>query len=163
LNRGWDLVVCEIDVLEEMVIERRVGELEDGFGDIVAGGFDGNIIVLLEVDAGLLLGWVVSYAEKLSLQTWVWWSSNVLPVSPLSVTSSASRRWSRTTASCRVAICISVESRVLPGGIPAWASCGCSTVTTRGEIGSAGPVSATRASVTSCEAVSAWRSTLAYH
>jgi hypothetical protein len=59
--------VCEFDVLEEMVIERRVGEFEDGLGDIVTRGFDWDIIVLLEVDTGLLLHWVVCYAEKLSL------------------------------------------------------------------------------------------------
>lgn len=154
--------MCELDVLEEMIIERRIGEFEDRLGYIVAGGFDGDIIVLLEVDTGLLLGWVVSYAEKLSLQTWVGRSSNVLSVSPLSVTSAASRG-RRTTTRCWVAICISVESRVLSGGIPAWASCGSSTVATRGEVGSAGPVSTTGASVTSCEAVSAWGSTLACH
>jgi hypothetical protein len=51
----------------------------------------------------------------------------------------------------------------LSGGIPAWASCGCSTVATRGEVGSASPVSTAGASVASCEAVSAWGSTLACH
>jgi hypothetical protein len=90
--------VCEINVLEEMIIERRIGEFEDRFGNIMARGFDGDIIVLFEVDTGLLLGWVVSYAEKLSLQTWVGRSGNVLSVSPLSVTSAASRRGRRTTA-----------------------------------------------------------------
>ena len=82
--------MCEFDILEEMVIEGRVGEFEDGFGDVMTGGFDWDVIVLLEVDAGLLLGWVVCHAEKLSLQTWVWWSSNVLPVAPLSVTGTPS-------------------------------------------------------------------------
>jgi hypothetical protein len=84
--------VCEFDILEEVVIEGRVGEFEDRLGDVVAGGFHWDIIVLLEVNTGLLLGWVVCHAEKLSLQTWVWWSSNMLPLTPLSVTSAASNR-----------------------------------------------------------------------
>jgi hypothetical protein len=150
--------MCEFDVLEEVVIERRVGEFEDGLGDIVSGGFDWDIIVLLEVDTGLLLGWVVCYAEKLSLQTWVWWSSNVLPVTPLSVTSSASRYRSGTATGRWVAISISVESWVGSSSIPArtcW-----STVATRGEVRSAGPVSTRTRSVTG-KAVSAWGSTLA--
>ena len=154
----------KLDVLDEMVVERWVGELEDWLGHIVAGGFNWDIIVLLEVDTGLLLGWVVSYAEELSLQTWVGWSSNVLPVSPLSVTSTTSRRRRRSTARAWVAICVSIEGRVLSNSIPAWACCGSGTVAARSEVGSAGPVSTTTgASVTCREAVSVWGSTLAYY
>jgi len=83
--------MCQLDVLQQMIIEGRVGEFEDRLGNIVTGSLNGDVVVLLEVDTGLLLGWVVSYAEELSLQTWVGWSSNVLPISPLSVTSTASR------------------------------------------------------------------------
>jgi len=156
--------MCEIDVLEEMVIERRVGEFQDWLGDIVAGSFDWNIIVLLEVDTGLLLGWVISYAKQLSLEAWVRWSSNMLPVTPLPIASAASGRRSGATTSCRVAICIPVEGGVLSSGIPAWASCRSSTVATRSEVRSAGPVStSTGASVTSGEAVSALGSTLVCH
>jgi hypothetical protein len=59
--------VSELDVFEEMVVERRVCELEDRLGDIVTRGFDGDVIILLEVDTSLLLGWVVCHAEKFSL------------------------------------------------------------------------------------------------
>ncbi len=156
--------MCEIDVLKEMVIERRVGEFQNWLGDIVAGSFDWNIVVLLEVDAGLLLGWVISYAKQLSLEAWVRGSSNMLSVTPLPIASTTSGRRSGATTSCRVAICISVEGGVLSSGIPAWASCRSSTVATRSEVRSAGPVStSTGASVTSGEAVSAWGSTLACH
>jgi hypothetical protein len=147
--------MCEIDVLEEMVIERRVGEFQDWLGDVVAGSFDRNIVILLEVDTCLLLGWVISYAKQLSLETWVWRSSDMLSVTPLPITSAASGRRGGATTSCRVTICISVEGGILSSCIPAWASCGRSTVATRGEVRSAGPVSTgTRTSVTSCEAVS---------
>ncbi len=154
----------EIDILQEMVIERRVGEFQDWLGDIVAGSFDWNIVILLEVDTGLLLGWVISYAKQLSLETGVRGSGNMLSVTPLPIASAASGRRSGATTSRRVAICIPVEGRVLSSGVPAWASCGSSTIATRSEVRSAGPVSTgTGASVTSGEAVSAWESTLACH
>jgi hypothetical protein len=82
--------VSELNVFEEMVVERRVCELEDRLGDIVTGSFDGDIIVLLEVDTSLLLGWVVCHAEKLPLQTWVGRSGNMLAISPGSVTATTS-------------------------------------------------------------------------
>ena len=130
----------------------------------MARGFNGNIIILLEVDTGLLLGWVISYAKQLSLETWVGGSSNMLSVTPLPIASAASGRRSGATTSCRVAICIPVEGGVLSSGIPAWASCRSSTVATRSEVRSAGPVStSTGASVTSGEAVSALGSTLVCH
>jgi hypothetical protein len=156
--------MCEIDVLEQVVIERRVSEFQYWLGDIVAGSFDRNIVVLLEVDTSLLLGWVISYAKQLSLEAWVGGSSNMLSVTPLPIASAASGRRSGTTTSCRVAICISIEGGVLSSGIPAWASCGSSTVATRSKVRSAGPVpTGTGARVTSGEAVAAWVSTLACH
>jgi hypothetical protein len=36
LDRGWDLVVSKLDVLEEVIIQRRVGELQNWLGDILA-------------------------------------------------------------------------------------------------------------------------------
>ena len=51
-----------------MVIERRVCETCDGFGDTLTRGLDGDVIVLLEVDTGLLLGGVVGHAEEVALE-----------------------------------------------------------------------------------------------
>ncbi len=80
-----------------MIIEGRVSEFEDGLGDIVTRGFDWNIVVLLEVDTGLLLGWVVSYAEELTLETRIRRSGNVLSITPCSITSTTSRGWASTS------------------------------------------------------------------
>jgi hypothetical protein len=49
----------KLDVANEMVIQRWVGELEDWLGDIVSGSLNWDIIVFLEVDTSLLLGWVI--------------------------------------------------------------------------------------------------------
>ena len=57
----------EFDVLEKMVIERRVCKFEDRFGDIVARSFNWDIVVFFEVDTGLLLGWIICDAKKLTL------------------------------------------------------------------------------------------------
>ena len=109
LDWGWDLVVGEVDVAEEMVVQGRVGELEDWLGDIVSGSLDWDIIVLLEVDTSLLLGWVVGDTEELALHTGVGWASNVLAIPPLSITTSAGRDSAATTAGSRVSVCIGVE------------------------------------------------------
>jgi len=42
-----------------MIIERRVGERENGLRDVLSGCLNGDIIVLLKVDTGVLLGRVV--------------------------------------------------------------------------------------------------------
>jgi hypothetical protein len=36
LDWGWDLVVSKLDVLEEMIVQRRVGELQNWLGDVLA-------------------------------------------------------------------------------------------------------------------------------
>lgn len=48
-------VAGERDVGDQVVIQRRVAEGEDGLRHILARGFDGNVVVLLEVDTSVLL------------------------------------------------------------------------------------------------------------
>lgn len=116
LDWGWDLVVGQVDVAEEMVVQGRVGELEDWLGDIVSGSLDWDIIVLLEVDTSLLLGWVVGDTEELALHTRVGWARNVLAIPPLSVTTAASGdSGAATTTGSRVAVCIRVEATTAAG------------------------------------------------
>lgn len=153
----------ELDVLEEVIIERRVGELEDWLWDIVAGSFNWDIIVFLEVDTGLLLAWVVSDTEELALNTWVGWSSNVLSLDPSSITATSRSRTTTTAAASRWAsVCIAVECGVWCGCVPAWtSSTWCWPVTgTRLEVGSVCPVSS-RARPVGRESVSAWKRMLA--
>jgi hypothetical protein len=163
LNWCWNLVVSELDVFEEMVVKRRVCELEDRLGDIVTRGFDGDIIVLLEVDASLLLGWIVCHAEKFPLQTCVGRSSDMLAISPGSVTATTSRDISTAsaTSSSRVSICISVEGWSGSDSVPRW-TCSRRAASTRSEVWSVGPVSATSV-VTTNSTVSVWGRTLACH
>jgi hypothetical protein len=56
----------------------------------VTGGFNRNIIVLLEVDTGLLLAGVIEDTEELTLNTGVCGSSNVFAIAPLSVATTTS-------------------------------------------------------------------------
>ena len=109
LDWSWDLVVGEFDVADKMVVQGRVGELEDWLGDIVSGSLNWDIIVLLEVDTSLLLGWVVGDTEELALNTWVGWASNVLAIPPLSVTTATSGDTTAATTCSRVTVCVGVE------------------------------------------------------
>jgi hypothetical protein len=104
----------ELDVHQEMVIKGGVGELEDGLWNIMAGSLDWNIVVLLEVDTGLLLAWVIGDTEELALETGVWWSSSVLAILPCSVTRSTVGDLSTTTATTTrswATIAVAVEGR----------------------------------------------------
>jgi hypothetical protein len=49
-------------------------------------GLDRNIIVFLKVDTSLLFGWVIWYAEELTLKTWIRWTWDMLAISPLAIT-----------------------------------------------------------------------------
>jgi hypothetical protein len=69
-----------------VLIQRGSGELVNRFGNIVTGSLDGNVVVLLEVDTGVLLGRIVGCTEKFTLDTGVSRARNVLSLSPLSIT-----------------------------------------------------------------------------
>lgn len=98
LDWSWDLVLGELNVLEEMVIQRWVGESIDWVWDIGSGSLDWDVVVLLEVDTGLLLGRVLlsltgTLAEELVLHALVDLAWHVDSVVPGSVTTAASSRW----------------------------------------------------------------------
>jgi len=105
------MISGELDVCDEMVIQRRVAELGNGFGDILSRSFNGDIIVFFEVDTALLLGRVLGNAEEFTLKTWVCGSGNVFPVLPLSVsvtTSTAAAAATRRAAVPRSAAWLAV-------------------------------------------------------
>jgi hypothetical protein len=147
LDRSWDLVVSELNVLQQVVVKRGVGEPKDGLGDIVSRGLDRDIIVLLEVDTGLLLGGIIQNTEELALHTGVGGSGDVLAVSPLSITATASRAAAAGATGSGVSVGVLVEAAALGGAIPTWATTG--GATTRGEVGSSGirPVATGRRAV----------------
>ncbi len=80
----------KLDVADQVLVQGRIAEREDRIGDIVTRSLDGNVVVLLKVDAGVLLGRVVSRAEKIALQAGVGRASNVLAVTPLAIARAAS-------------------------------------------------------------------------
>ncbi|TFB02208.1 hypothetical protein CCMA1212_005838 [Trichoderma ghanense] len=90
LDRSGHLVAGHLNVAAQVLVQRGGGELVDGLGDVTARGFDGDIVVLLKVDTGVLLGRVVGSAKELALDTRVRRARDVLAVSPLSVSRAAS-------------------------------------------------------------------------
>lgn len=124
--------MSELNVLQKVVVKRWVGKLENGLGDIVPRCFNGDVVVLLEVDTGLLLSGIIHYTEELALEARVGRAGNVFTISPLSVTASTS-----STGACGRGVAIGVLIEATLGPIPAaW------TTTTGSEVGGirVGPV-----------------------
>jgi len=55
LDRGGALVTTEFKVGEDEITEVHLREIRDGSRDVLTGGFDGNVIIDLEIDTGTLL------------------------------------------------------------------------------------------------------------
>jgi hypothetical protein len=85
LDRGGDNIAGELNVGDQVVVQRGVGELSNGLGDVVTGGLNGNVIVVGKVDTSLLLGGVVGNTEQLTLHAGVGGTGNVLAVAPLAI------------------------------------------------------------------------------
>lgn len=85
LNGSRDLVAGHLDVTAKVLVERGGSELGDRLGDVATRGFNRDIVILLKVDTGVLLGRIVGGAKELTLDTGVSWAGNVLSVSPLSI------------------------------------------------------------------------------
>lgn len=81
----------QLDIAAQMFIQRGRAKLVNGLRDILTRSFDGNVVILFEVDTGVLLGRVIDGStEKLPLDTWVGRARDVLSVPPLSVARAAS-------------------------------------------------------------------------
>ena len=125
LDRSGDVVAGESDVGNEVVVQRRVGEGEDGLGHVLAGSLNGNVIVLLEVDTGVLLGRVVGGTEELTLDTGIGRAGNVLAIAPLTIAGAtvevaATGTSTGTSASASVAaVRVGVEAALGTGTAPA--------------------------------------------
>jgi hypothetical protein len=92
----------------------------------MARSLDGDVVVFLKVDAGVLLGRVIGSAEELSLQTRIRGARDVLSVAPLAIsrTSGVTAASSLAAASSRVAVRIRVEAalRAIPPVVSATSS-----------------------------------------
>jgi hypothetical protein len=67
LDGSRGLIASELDVRNQVVIQRGVREGIDRLGNVVTGCFDGDIVVVGEVDTSALLGGIVGNTEKLTL------------------------------------------------------------------------------------------------
>jgi hypothetical protein len=110
-----------------MVVKRGVRETCDGLGDALPGSFNGNVIVFLEVDTGLLLGGVVGDTEELALNAGVRWAGDVLAILPGAIARAACVSAAATTA--WLAVCRGLE---LSGSCAAPAATALGTVTAAG-------------------------------
>jgi hypothetical protein len=81
----------KFDVANKMLVQGRGRELIDRLGRVTTRGLDWDVVVLLKVDAGLLLGGVVDNTKEFTLETRVRRARNVLAIAPLAVTRAASR------------------------------------------------------------------------
>lgn len=68
-----------------MVIEGWVGEGGDGLWDVVAAGFDRDIVVVGKVDTSMSLGRIIWNAKEFSFDFGICGARNMLTVSPLSI------------------------------------------------------------------------------
>jgi hypothetical protein len=59
--------MSKLDIAEKMIIQRRIRELGCGLRNIMSRSFNWDIIVLLEIDTSLLLGWIVDNAKEFPL------------------------------------------------------------------------------------------------
>lgn len=113
LHRCGHLVSSHLDVGDEVVIKRWVGEGGDRLGNALTGSLDWDVIVLLEVDSGLLLAGVVGHAEQLTLAARVGWTRYVLAVSPLSISCASllttTVTWTASSTSS-AAVCVAIEA-----------------------------------------------------
>ena len=114
--------MSKLDVTDQVVIQRWVGEGENWLWDVGSGSLDWDIVVLLEVDTSLLLGRVVLDAEELALETLVGWAGSVLALLPGAVTASAGDTAAATTLVARVAAALEVRwtSTVVPSAATTW-------------------------------------------
>ena len=82
-------ITREFDVGQEVIIQRGVGKSVDGLGDIVAGSFHGDIVVVREVDAGRDLGRILG--EKFTFQTGIGGTRDMLSIAPLAIAGASGR------------------------------------------------------------------------
>jgi hypothetical protein len=162
LNRRGDLVPRKLDVGEQMGVQRGGGERQNRLRRVATGGRDGNVIVLLEVDASVLLRRVVGSTEQLALHARVGRANDVLSVAPLtiaratsSVTGATAGTSSAGSADVEVAtVGVRVETTTTTlmratAGIPTRLLCGSGAIETRatGTTGAASPVTPAAASI----------------
>jgi hypothetical protein len=115
LNGGRNNVASKLDVGDKVVVERGVSEGVDGLGNTFAGCLNGNVVIVGEVNAGVLLRWVVlTETEELALEAGVSRAGDVLAVAPLAI--------ARATGSSAAAAAAVVTTAATVGACMTWVS-----------------------------------------
>jgi hypothetical protein len=132
--------VRELDIAQQVLIERRVGEGQDGVWDVMPRGLDRNVIVLFEVDAGMLFRRIINGTKQVPFKTRVRRAWNMLSISPLAVTGAAGVAAATTTAAAAAAACwgaigIRVEASLRATTTPAATAATAGSSTGRGRTG----------------------------
>ena len=94
----------QLNIANEMLIQRRIAKREDGLRNIVARSFDGNVIVLLKIDARVLLGRIIGSAKQLTLDAGVSRACNVFAIAPLAIARATSVATTATASSAVAAV-----------------------------------------------------------
>jgi hypothetical protein len=96
-----------------VLIQRGVAESQDRLRHVTARGSDRDVVVLLEVDTGVLLARVVGGAKEVTLQARVAGADDVLALNPPAFTTASGTAADATTttaAASRAAVGIAVEA-----------------------------------------------------
>lgn len=154
LDGSGSLVVGELDVLDQVVIQGRVGEGVDRLRDIVTRGLHGDVVVVGKVDASVLLGGIVGKTEQFAFETGIGRTGNVLAVTPLAISRASGRTTSTSirTSVTWVSVSIWIKGPASFVRAPASVTIGTARAEIRG-VG-VGPLATTRAaSAESCQLV----------
>ncbi len=87
LDRGWSGVTREFDVVQQELAQRRVRERRHRLKLLGACHFDWNIVVLFEINSGVLLERIGDLAVQLFFHALVARSNDMLAIHPSSIAS----------------------------------------------------------------------------
>jgi hypothetical protein len=86
LDRSGRRIASIANIFHKDRVKGRTREGGNGFRDTSTGRFDGDIIILLKVDASVLFGRIFGIAVEFLLKAHVAPSGNVLAIPPNTVT-----------------------------------------------------------------------------
>jgi hypothetical protein len=110
LDRSGDNIASELNVGDQVVVQRGVSELGDGLGNVVTRRLNGDIVVVGKVNTSLLLGGVIGDTEELALHAGVGGAGNVLAIAPLAIARATALLTTTTTAVVAAAATTTVGS-----------------------------------------------------
>lgn len=117
LHWGWVGVSGKRDVGNQVVVQRRVGEGEDGLGHVLTRGLDGDVVILLKVDTSVLLGRIILGTEELALNARVGRARHMFSVMPATIPGASSCASAASAASAATSVRTGTGIRVGVEGV----------------------------------------------